>query len=350
MVKNIKIGNKFVGEKQPVFIIAEAGVNHNGDIKLAKKLIDVAIECGADAVKFQTFTTELLATKTAKQAVYQSKNLGQKETQYAMLKRLELSESDFRALSDYCEKKKIIFMSTPFSEKDADFLKKVGVPAYKISSGEITNLPFLRYAAQKGEPIILSSGMSSLEEIRTAVNTMVKAGNRDLVVLHCTSNYPAAPTSLNLRAIKTIQAEFGALVGYSDHSEGDMASTLAVALGACVIEKHFTLNKNFSGPDHQASLNPKELKSFIKSIRQAEIMLGSFEKKCTLEEANSKVSGRKSIVAKKSILAGTVMNYSDLIMKRPGSGISPAEIDRVAGRIAKQNIKNDTIITWEMIK
>ncbi|MDD4271686.1 MAG: N-acetylneuraminate synthase [Patescibacteria group bacterium] len=346
----IKIEKKEISDKAPVFIIAEAGVNHNGDINLAKKLIDVAVTSGADAVKFQTFTAELIVTETAEQAAYQSRNIGKTETQYKMLKRLELSEQDHYVLRDYCEEKNIIFLSTPFSEKDADFLETVGVPAYKTSSGEITNLPFLEHIAKKGKPIILASGMSSLEELRAAALVIKKAGNRDLVILHCTSNYPADPKSLNLRAIKTIKNEFGALAGYSDHSEGNLASLLAVALGACVIEKHFTLDKAMAGPDHKASLNPEELKNFVKSIRQAEVMLGSFEKKCSPEEENSKIFGRKSIVAAKDITAGAAITRNDLIMKRPGSGISPAEINSVIGKSAKINILKDKIIIWEMIK
>lgn len=348
--ERIKINNKFIGKNSQVFIIAEAGVNHNGKIGLAKKLIDVAVKCGADAVKFQTFTAELLVTRTAEQAAYQSKNIGKTETQYKMLKRLELSEQDHYVLRDYCKEKNIIFLSTPFSEKDVDFLEIVGVPAYKISSGDLTALPLLRHVAKKRKPMIISSGMSTLEEIRAAIKTIKKEGSRDLVILHCTSNYPADPANLNLRAIKTIKEEFGALVGYSDHSEGNLASLLAVALGACVIEKHFTFDKAMAGPDHKASLNPAELENFVKSIRQAEVMLGSSEKKCSLEEENSKISGRKSIVAASDIPAGAAITKDDLIMKRPGSGISPAEIKEVIGKSAKMNILKDTIITWEMIK
>lgn len=350
MLKNIKIGNKFIGENQPVFIIAEAGVNHNGDIKLAKKLVDVAIDCGADAVKFQTFTTELLVTETAEQSVYQTKNIDKIESQYKMLKKLELSQSNFRSLRDYCKKKKIIFLSTSFSEPDADFLEKLGVPAFKISSGDIDNPPFLKHLALKGKPLIISSGASSLEEIKTAIKAIKKAGHQDLVILHCISNYPAAPGSLNLRAIKTIQAEFGCLTGYSDHSEGIMAGALAAALGACVVEKHFTFDKKMAGPDHKASLDPAELANFVKLIRQAEVMLGSSEKKFLPVEENSKISGRKSIVAKNNIPAGAIIKAGDLIMKRPGSGLRAAELDRVIGKIAKKSIKYDTIITWEMIK
>ena len=289
-------------------------------------------------------------TKRAEQAAYQSKNIGKVEPQYKMLKRLKLSRKAHYTLRDYCKKKKIIFLSTPFSEPDADFLETVGVPAFKTSSGDIDNLPFLKHLAKKGRPMIVSAGTSSLGEIKTAVKTIKKAGNKDLIILHCTSNYPADAASLNLRALKTLQAEFDGLVGYSDHSEGSMASLLAVALGACVIEKHFTLDKNMAGPDHKASLNPAELKKFVKAIREAEIMLGSSEKKCVPEEADAKALGRKSIVAKRDILAGSVINANDLIMKRPGSGLPALELEKVIGRTAKQDIKNDTIITWKMLK
>lgn len=350
MATNIKIGNRLIGENRPVFIIAEAGVNHNGDIRLAKKLIDAAAAAGADAVKFQTFTPELLVTKTAEPAEYQSKNIGKAETQFQMLKRLELSRPNHFILRDYCEKKKIIFLSTPFSEPDADFLEKLKAPAFKVSSGDFNNLPFLRHLAKKGKPLIVSSGMSTLPEVRAAVKAIKQTGNNKIIVLHCTSTYPAAPADLNLRAIKTIRDELKVSVGYSDHSEGSMASILAVALGACLIEKHFTLDKNMAGPDHKASLNPEELKSFVKSVRQAEVMLGSFEKKCSPQEANSRLSGRKSIVANRAIPAGAIITRSDLIMKRPGFGLSPAAIGKVVGKIAKKNIKNDIIITWEMIK
>jgi N-acetylneuraminate synthase len=350
MVKNIKIGSKFIGEKQPVFVIAEVGVNHNGDLNLAKKLIDAATKSGADAVKFQTFTAELLVTKTAKQAAYQTRNIGKVETQHDMLKRLELNKSDYYVLRDYCRKKKIIFLSTPFSEPDADFLEKLGVPAYKTSSGDLDNLPFLKHLAKKGKPMIVSSGMSSLAELKAAIKTVKETGNQRIIVLHCTSNYPAAPANLNLRALKTMQTELGILTGYSDHSLGITASLLAVALGACVIEKHFTLDKSMVGPDHKASLNPAELDKLVKLVREAEVMLGSFEKKCVPAEEDSKISGRKSIVAKRNLPAGTIIAASDLIMKRPGSGISPAEINKIIGRRAKRNIFKDKTITWGMIK
>lgn len=349
MTKKIKIGSKFIGENQPVFIIAEAGVNHNGDFNMALKMVDVALEAGVDAVKFQTFIPELVVTEQGEQAHYQAKNTGKKESMMDMIKPLALTRENFLALKKYCAKKNIMFLSTPFSEPDADFLETLNVPVYKVSSGDITNTPLLERIAKKAKPIILSTGMSSLAEVRTAVKAIFKTGNHDLILLHCTSNYPANPVSLNLRAITTLAEEFGLVVGYSDHSAGNLASSLAVALGASVIEKHFTLDKNLPGPDHKASLDPKELKNFVKAIRQAEIMLGSPEKKCLAIEKDCQSCGRRSIVAATDIPAGKVITKKDLVMKRPGTGITPTQINKVIGQVTKNKIKNDTIITWDLL-
>jgi N,N'-diacetyllegionaminate synthase len=346
--KNIKIGNKSLGPGSPVFIIAEAGVNHNGDLELAKQLVDAAVAAGADAVKFQTFTAELLVTGTAEQAEYQTRNIGKTESQFDMLKRLELKYEYHSILMDYCQQKGIIFLSTPFAEANADFLETLNMAAYKIPSGEINNIPFLRHVAKKGKPMIVASGMADLEETIAAVKTVQAEGNKELIILHSTSNYPPSSGSLNLRVITTLQqklASYGVPVGYSDNgSPGITADIIAAALGSCVIEKHFTLDKAMEGPDHKASLNPTELAAMIKAIRETEVMLGSPEKKCTPEEVAIKAIARKSVISKNAIAAGSEISLNDIIMKRPGNGIPPTEIDRVVGKKAARNIPADTLI------
>ncbi len=350
-MEHIEIENKIIGAGQPVFIIAEAGVNHNGDLKTAKKLVDVAMAAGADAVKFQTFTAELVVTSTAEQAEYQTKNIGKKESHFAMLKRLELPREFHPIIQKYCKKKGIIFLSTPFSESDADFLETLNVPAYKFSSGDLNNIPFLKHVAKKGKPMIIATGMANLAETRQAVQAVLEEGNDQIIILHSTSNYPPSPSSLNLHVITTLWKELGGIpVGYSDNgSEGNSADIIAVALGACVLEKHFTLDKNMTGPDHKASLDPQELRALVKAIRDTELMLGSFEKKCSPEEEPTRAIARKSIVAKKTISPGKIITNEDVIVKRPGTGIPPTELALVIGKKACQTIVADTIISWKDI-
>ncbi|MBI5728772.1 MAG: N-acetylneuraminate synthase [Candidatus Magasanikbacteria bacterium] len=339
------IGNRSVGDGRPIFIIAEAGVNHNGNLEIAKQLIDVATEAGADAVKFQTFTAELLATDTAPQAEYQAKNTGKIESQLEMLKKLELPRAWHVQLQQYAKEKGIIFLSTPFSEDDADFLESIHVPAYKIPSGEITNIPYLKHIAKFSKPMIVSTGMASLAEVKDAVAAIQEEGNEQVVVLHSTSNYPPSLGSLNLKAITTLQKELHLPIGYSDNgSPGVAADEVAAGLGACVIEKHFTLDKNMEGPDHRASLDPVELKAMVQAIRDTEVMLGSFEKKCTPEEVAIRAIARKSIISKKPILAGSIIKLDDLVMKRPGYGVPPTKIDNVVGKKASRDIPADVVI------
>jgi len=347
-MKKIKIGNKFVSEENPCFIIAEAGVNHNGSFRLAKKLIDAAKNAGVDAVKFQTFRAENLVTKTTEMANCQKKNTGKKESQLKMLKKLELSDKDFTELKKYCNKKQIIFLSTPHSEDVIDFLEPL-VPAYKVGSGDLTNLPFLEKVARKKKPIILSTGMATLSEVEEAVNTIKKAGNNKIILLHCTTNYPCPLEEVNLRAMEDLKREFNLTVGYSDHSLGIMVPIMAVTLGAKVIEKHFTLNKNLLGPDHKASLEPDELKDMVKTIRHVEEALGSSIKKPTKSEEKIKKVVRKSIVAKVNIPKSTRIKKDMLIIKRPGTGIEPKYFNRVIGRVAKTNIVKDELIFWGKI-
>lgn len=345
----MKIGNKLIKEEGPCFIIAEAGVNHNGSLKLAKKLIDAAQNAGADAIKFQTFKTENLVTEGTEMADYQKKNLNKKSSQYRMLKKLELKYEDFIELKKYCDKKNILFLSTPHTEDAIDFLYSL-VPAYKIASGDLTNLPFLEKIAKKKKPIILSTGMATLDEVREAVTAIKKTGNNKIIVLHCTTNYPCPLEEVNLKAMLTLKKEFNLLVGYSDHTLGIMVSVIAVALGARVIEKHFTLDKNLTGPDHKASLEPKELEAMTKMIRAIEQVLGSGIKKPTKSEEKTKKIARKSIAAAKNIKKGTKITEDMLTIKRPGTGIKPKYLDKIIGRIAKENIKEDSLIKLKDLK
>lgn len=334
-----------------VFIIAEAGVNHNGDLKLAKKLIDIAVDAGADAVKFQTFKAENLVTKSALKAKYQQKNTSTNKLQFTMLKKLELSINDFKNLFAYCEKKNIIFISTPFAEESADMLDNLGMTIFKIPSGEITNKFLIQHIAAKNKKIILSTGMASLNEIDKAVNWIYEVNSKPrLTLLHCTSNYPAAIEDVNLLAIKTMKKVFGLPIGYSDHTLGMEISIAAVTLGATVIEKHFTLDKNLKGPDHKMSLEPPELKAMIKAIRNVEKAMGDGVKKPALSEKNVKEIVRKSLVAKRDIKAGEVIKLNDLNIKRPGTGISPEFKEIIVGMQIKKNVKADTVIKWEDFK
>ena len=350
----IKIGERLVGEGRPVFIIAEAGVNHNGSLELAKRLVDAAKDAGADAVKFQTFTAELLVTRSAEQAKYQAENTKKREPQFQMLKRLELPPAAYEELAAYAAEKKIIFLSTPFSEKDADTIESL-VPAYKIPSGEITNIPFLRHVAQKEKPVLLSTGMASIQEVIQAAKAIRESGNGDIVVLHSTSNYPPSDESMNMRAITTLQRELRLPIGYSDNGHGTMdgsgslAPVIAVTLGACVIEKHFTLDKAMEGPDQRASLSPTELQEMVAAVRRTERMLGSGEKKCTPEEEVIRAMARKSIITKRGIKKGETLAADCLIMKRPGTGISPTDLPRVLGKKAKRDIPQDTVLKWDDI-
>jgi len=344
----LKIGDKLIGEEEPCFIIAEAGVNHNGSVELAKKLIDAAKDAGADAVKFQTFKAENVVVKDAQKAEYQKETTGE-GSQYEMIKKLELTEEGFRELADYAEKKDIMFLSSPFDKESVDLLYELDVPAFKVGSGEITNFPLLRYIAKKRKPIILSTGMSTLGEIEEALDVIRSEGVEDIILLHCVSNYPARIEDVNLRAIETLKQAFKLPVGFSDHTLGIIVPIAAVALGACVIEKHFTLDRNLPGPDHRASLEPDELKEMVKAIREVEKALGNGIKKPTKEEEKIKKVARKSIVAKVDISKGAIITEDMLDVKRPGTGIEPKYLKFIIGRKAKEDIKKDDVIRFEMI-
>ena len=345
----IKVGDKFIGDGYPCFIIAEAGVNHNGDVSLAKEMVDKAVEAGVDAIKFQTFKSEKLVTKYASMAKYQKENIGEEDSQFNMLKKLELSFEEFIELKDYCNDKNIIFMSTPFDIESAEFLNSMGMEAFKISSGDLTNIPMLEYIANFNKPIILSSGMSVIGEIEDALISLRNRGVENVAVLHCTSNYPAPLDSVNLKAMNTIKNTFNILGGYSDHTKGITIPIAAAALGANIIEKHFTMDKSMEGPDHKASLNPQELKIMVEEIRKVEISLGSGIKMFSESEIDTMKVARKSIVTARDIKCGEVIELDDLDYKRPGNGLPPKYYKEIIGKRAKRDIKIDEQLTLDLM-
>lgn len=327
-----------------VFIIAEAGDNHNGDINLAYKLVDVAVEAGADCVKFQTFITEEIISKKAEMAEYQKKNTGISESQFEMVKKLELSFDDFKKIKAYCDQKGIIFLSTAFDLPSVKFLNQIQIPFWKIPSGEITNLPYLEAIAKTGKKIVMSTGMASLKEIEAALNVLKVNGAKDITLLHCNTEYPTPMEDVNLLAMIQMRNLFNCEVGYSDHTQGIEVPIAAVTLGARIIEKHFTLDKNMPGPDHKASLEPEELKLMVTSIRNIEKALGDGIKKVSKSEKKNIEIARKSITAKKMIKKGETFSIDNITCKRPGNGISPMEWYNVLGQKAMKDFKEDELI------
>lgn len=348
-MRRIKIDTTEIGPGNPCYIIAEAGVNHNGKMSLAKKLIGAAKKAGANAIKFQTYSTERLVTPHSEKAAYQRAGHSDRESQYQMLKRLELSDDDFQSLSDYAEKNNITFLSSPFDEESADFLETLDVPAYKVGSGELTNIPLLQHIAHKNRPMILSTGMATIGEVETALHAIQKTGLQDIVLLHCISGYPSAIGTQNLLAIQTLEHTFHVPVGFSDHTEGVMAAIIAVSLGAVVIEKHLTLDKKMDGPDHKASLEPDEFADLVHAVRITESALGDGIKRPSPIEEDVTKTARKSIVAVKKIPRGTTITGSMVCIKRPGTGIPPALLDSVIGMKARRAIKKDQVLSWEYI-
>lgn len=333
-----------------MFIIAEAGVNHNGDVTLAKQLIDVASDAGADAVKFQTFHADNVVTLTAEKAVYQKNTTRSDESQHEMLKKLELSDDIFYKLAEYAKKRKILFLSTPFDEESVDLLDRIDVPAFKIPSGEITNLPLLKKITEKKKTIILSTGMATLGEIEDAFYYLKKWGIEDIVLLHCTTSYPAPINSVNLQAMETLRCAFKVPVGYSDHTEGITIPVAAAAMGACVVEKHFTITRMLPGPDHKASLEPQELTAMVLAIRDVEIARGDGIKRPNKEEEEIKKDTRRSIVARCDIKKGDILRETDLAIKRPGTGIDPKFYESIVHKNARIQIFKDQVISWDMIE
>ena len=329
--------------RNKVFIIAEAGVNHNGSLKLAKKMVEKAVEAKVDAIKFQTFIAKNLVSRNTEKANYQKLNTNNKESQLEMIKKLELSFEQFIELKRYCDEMRIKFLSTPFDLESIEFLKKLGMKVWKVPSGEITNLPYLRKIAEVADEIILSTGMSDLCEISKAVE-ILKKENKKILILHCNTEYPTPMEDVNLRAMELLKEKFNVEVGYSDHTLGIEVPIAAVALGARIIEKHFTLDKNMEGPDHKASLEPEELKKMVTGIRNIEKALGKKQKEVTESEKKNKDIARKSIVAKKNIKKGEIFTEENLTVKRPGNGISPMQWDEVIGKVSIRNFEEDELI------
>lgn len=326
-----------------VFVIAEAGVNHNGSLDLAKRLVDIAVEAGADAVKFQTFKADKLVSKGAQKAVYQRQTTSANETQHEMIRKLELDESAHRAIISHCNEKRIMFLSTPFDHDSIDMLNDLGMSIFKVPSGEITNLPYLRHVGSLGKEVILSTGMADLGEIEDALDVLLISGiPRDkITVLHATTEYPCPVDEVNLQAMQTIRHAFDVKVGYSDHTQGIDVPIAAVAMGACVIEKHFTLDRTMEGPDHKASLEPQQLKEMIIAIRRVSRAMGDGIKKPSKSEKKNIAVARKSIVASRQIKAGEVFSEANVAVKRPGGGINPMRWDEVVGQVAQRNYEED---------
>lgn len=349
-MKTITIGTRDIGNNLPCYIIAEAGVNHNGDIRLARKLVKAAAEAGADAVKFQTFSADSLVTKSAGKAAYQKKTSDASESQYDMLRQLELSKDAFLDLSEYAKECAIEFLSSPFDSKSAELLESIGVAAYKIPSGEITNIPLLRQIGGYKKPVILSTGMAEMTEIREGLAAIRRGGTKDIILLHCVTSYPALLELANLMMIPSLARAFRVPVGFSDHTEGIIAPVLARALGACVIEKHFTLDRSLPGPDHLASLEPAELSDLVTQVRITETALGDGRKHVDPQEAAIRELVRKSLVAATTIPEGVRITGEMIDMKRPGTGIRTKDLPSVVGKRTRTRITKDTVLQWDMLE
>ncbi len=329
---------------QHIFIIAEAGDNHNGNLANALKLVDQAAKAGADCVKFQTFVTEEVISRYAEMAEYQKQNTGKTESQFDMVKKLELSFDEFRKIRAHCQKRGILFLSTPFDLPSIAFLNEMDMPFFKIPSGEITNYPYLKAIAETHKDVVLSTGMCTMEEIREAIALLEGNGAGRITLLHCNTEYPTPFEDVNLKAMETMRAAFGKEVGYSDHTLGIEVPIAAVAMGAVVIEKHFTLDRNMEGPDHKASLEPQELAAMVKAVRNIEAALGTGEKKPSPSEQKNLAVARKSIVARRNIRQGELLTEENLAVKRPGTGISPMRYSEILGTQAVKDFKEDQLI------
>jgi N-acetylneuraminate synthase/N,N'-diacetyllegionaminate synthase len=342
----VEIAGRKVGPGEPCFIVAEAGVNHNGDPETARRLVDAAAQAGADAVKFQTFQASRLVSPRAPKAEYQTAATAKEESQLEMLRRLELSAEAHGDLYAHCRRLGILFLSAPFDEESAEFLNQLGVAAFKIPSGEITNIPFLERVADFGKPMIVSTGMACLGEVEAALNAIHRRGCRELILLQCVSSYPTAPADANLAAMETLRRAFGVPVGYSDHTMGLEVSLAAVALGACVIEKHFTLDRSLPGPDQRASLEPAEWKALVEGIRNVEAALGHGRKEPAPSERNTAEVARKSLHAAVDIPCGGMLSAASVVAMRPGTGLPPAMLPYVIGRVARRPIAAGEILDW----
>lgn len=346
-VRPVRIGERLVGPGHPCFLIAEAGVNHNGDAELAKQLVDAAVDAGADAVKFQVFRADEMVLPDAPKVAYQeasSEVAG--ESQRDMLRRLELSDTDIAGIKSYCDTRGILFLASVFDEAGIELLVRLRVPALKIASGELNNDPLLHIAAHTGKPLIVSTGMSTLEEVEHAAKAVNQSGNRELVLLHCVSSYPANPEDCNLRAIHTLADRFAVPSGFSDHSLGIEVALAAVALGACVIEKHLTLSRRLPGPDHAASMEPAEMAALAQGIRKVQQSLGCGEKRPASCEMSIRAAVRRSLVLRRDIDKGERLQKEDVMVMRPGTGVSPSELDAIVGRFASRRLARETVLSW----
>ena len=344
-----KIGSSLIGENNKAFIIAEIGVNHNGEYSLAKKLIDQAILCGADCVKFQTFTAGNVVTKNTELAKYQIKNKVKEKNQFDMLKNLELSKNDFKKLFLYCKKRKIEFLSTPASFQDVNFLDKLGVNSFKLASMHASEPEFIRYVASKNKPLIASTGMCTSSEVKEMSKIIKKTKNKKVCIMQCTSNYPSIIEDSNINVLKEYK-KFGFVLGYSDHTTSDISAITALALGAKVFEKHFTLNKKMKGPDHKASVNPKELKRYIQNIRLAEKALGSHIKKPTKNEKNTRLIARRSLAVSQKISKGEKVTIEKIKFIRPASGIQIKYLKFVLNKKVKNDLNENEFIKWKNLE
>jgi N-acetylneuraminate synthase/N,N'-diacetyllegionaminate synthase len=352
LTMHISIHNRMIGDGHPVFFIAEAGVNHNGSLDLAKALVDTAVAAGADAVKFQTFKTEALNTRNAPKASYHTETTGPDEEQswFDLLKTQELSPEAHKVLVDYCGEKGILFLSTPYDEESADLLDDLKVPAFKLASTDTTNLPLLRHIAGKHKPMIISTAMCSWDDVQQAVKTIRDSGLNELIVLQCTGNYPSALQDSHLRVMQMYRENLNCLVGYSDHTVEMINPVAATAMGACVYEKHITLDKSLPGPDHRASLSPAELTQTISQIRQTEKALGLSKKVILDSEKDNKLKLQKSMVAARDLATGETLSADMVVMKRPGNGLRPAELDTYLGRRLTKNVYADTLLSSDMFE
>lgn len=350
MSNPININGRAIGADNPIWIIAEAGVNHNGDLALAIELVHAARESGADCVKFQTFRADDLVSKSSPKAKYQLETTDANQSQYEMLKALELKAEDFVRLKEECDKIGICFLSTPYNTGDIDLLESIGTPAYKIASAMSVEPHLLKYVARTGKPVLVSTGMCTMEEVRHTANILRNAGNEQFILYQCTTDYPSRLEDVNLRAMQTIARGTGALVGYSDHCESFTASIAAVALGACSIERHFTLDKTLPGPDHKASSDPQEFAQLVRMIREVDIAMGNAEKKPSPRELDNKVAMRRGIVARNSLSSGAVIAATDIAFKRPLQGVAPNEYEQLIGKRLVVNVEKDQPILWEYVQ
>jgi N-acetylneuraminate synthase len=349
-MKKIRLNNKIIARDSPCYIIAEAGVNHDGSLEKAIQLVDAAADAGADAVKFQSFSAERLVMESAPKAEYQKAGAGADESQLKMLRKLELSQADQASIAQHTRKRGIEFLSTPFDESWADFLDTLGVCAFKIGSGELTNLRLLAHVAKKGKPVILSTGMASIEEIEEAVAVITATGLKELILLQCTSAYPAAPETINLKAMATLRRHFGVWTGFSDHTTGIEVAIAAVAVGASVLEKHFTLDRKLPGPDHRMSIEPAKLTAMIRAIRNVEKAMGDGKKARSANEQETAVVARRSLVAARDMCAGEMFDSDAIAVQRPGTGITASKLNQVLGRKAQKDIRKGQLLSMEMFE